>query len=476
MLRKPLTIALAMAACAGGAAGGAIAAAAASSASTVIATATLGQPRALPPGYFGINYDYGGASVYLSDRDVAGQLTALAPGTLRWPAGTGANYFQWQQGYPVSAGPATRGGGSCASPGEGEADGFRFTLGDLAAAYHRSRATPIFDLNVMTATLASQLQLLRTARDQYGLPIRYVELGNEFYLCTADYVTAFPTVRDYANTVSADVKALHNAFPGVRVAAVGALPHNSPRSAGWNTGLLSDVTGAGKPDAITLHDHPEYPRGLTTAGLPSLFELAYSSASNVTSVSRRLGHVPVWITEYGLSLKADTGRPAQLTYANALFESAAAILLEQDVSDATLIDYWSSFGPAVNYAYTKNGLTPAGMAMQWLDEAAQGAQAAVPVEFSGGPVIGSSSDSALVGDVFLADRRQRAILLNLGGSAVSIAAGRVIPPGAHYQQATGNPLGETGTAGGLTTTNGTVGRSLTLAPYSMTVVSGGYRI
>jgi hypothetical protein len=472
MLRKTLTAALAVATVATVTVAASASAGAANGPVIVTASAALGQSRSLPPGYFGINYDYGGASVYANDGDVAGQLAALAPGTLRWPAGTGANYFQWQKGYPVPANDDAAKGG-CASPSEGETDGFQFTLGDLAAAYHRSGPTPIFDLNVMTATLANQIQLLRTAHDRYGLPIKYVELGNEFYLCTADYVTAFPTVQDYANTVKADVTALHTAFPGVRVAAVGALPHNSARSAGWNPGLLSDATGAGKPDAITLHDHPEYLQSLTTAGLPGLFELAYSSASSVELASRQLGGLPVWITEYGLSLKASKGTPAQLTYANALFESAAAILLEQDVSSATLLNYWSSFGPALNYAYTSNGLTPAGMAMQWLDQAAQGASQAVPVEFSGGPVLGSTSDSALVGDVFRAGWSQHTILLNLGGSAVSIAAGRVVQRGAHYQQAAGNPLSETGTAGRLVVTNGTVGHSITLAPYSMTVISAG---
>jgi hypothetical protein len=28
------------------------------------------------------------------------QLADLAPGTLRWPGGTGANYFRWRKGYP----------------------------------------------------------------------------------------------------------------------------------------------------------------------------------------------------------------------------------------------------------------------------------------------------------------------------------------------------------------------------------------
>jgi hypothetical protein len=171
-------------------------------------TVRLGASRALPGGFFGINYDYGGASVYVKDSQVARQLAAIEPGTLRWPGGTGANYFQWRKGYPQ---PPS--GEPCAAS-ECEADGFHFTLADVAAAYRQSGAIPIFDLNIMTSTLAQQIDMLKAALHTYKLPVRYVELGNEFYLSRADYVRKFPTAEDYGNAVAADVKALHQAFPG----------------------------------------------------------------------------------------------------------------------------------------------------------------------------------------------------------------------------------------------------------------------
>jgi len=436
-------------------------------------TASLGASRAVPPGYFGINYDYGGAAVYAKDRSVAQQIAALAPGTLRWPAGTGANYFQWQNGYPV-ADPAAGAKGSCAPPAESQTDGFQFTLGDLAAAVRAARgtATPVFDLNVMTASLASQIDMLRTAQDRYGLPVRYVELGNEFYLCNADYVAAFPTAQDYGTTVAADVKALHRAFPGVRVAAVGAVPSvSSGRTQGWTSGLLSVATGAGKPDAITLHDHPEFNQTLTAAGLPALFAIPYSSAENVATATRQFPGTPAWITEYGLSLHFGGANAPQLTYANALFESEAAILLAQQVSAATLINYWSAFGPSLNYAYTASGLTPAGLAMQWLDQAARGATREAPVVFSGGPVLGATGDPALVGESFRSGFAggQSTMLINLSGSTVTIGAAAF---GGGYRQVSGDPTREIGTASGLSTTSGYADRTITLAPYSMTVIKG----
>ena len=43
-------------------------------------TVRLGTPRALPAGFFGTNYDYGGAPDYVQDTQVPGGLAALAPG------------------------------------------------------------------------------------------------------------------------------------------------------------------------------------------------------------------------------------------------------------------------------------------------------------------------------------------------------------------------------------------------------------
>jgi hypothetical protein len=449
-------------------------AASAADATARAATVTMsaGAWRTLPTGYFGINYDYGGASVYVTDGHVAQQVAALGPGTLRWSAGTGANYFQWQKGYPVAALPAS-GTGSCAPPKEQETDGFRFTLADLAAAYRRSGATPVFDLNVMTATLPSQIAMLRTARQQYGLPVKYVELGNEFYLCNTDYVKAFPTARAYGATVAADVKALHHAFPGVQVAAVGAIPETAARTHSWTADVLrAAVARGGKPDAVTLHTHPEFNQSLTAAGLPALFAEPYSSASTVAAQTKQFPGTPAWITEYGLSLHWTSGNAPQLTYANALFADEAALLLAQKASAATRIDYWSSFGPSVNYAYTSAGLSAVGLAAEWLGQVVHGASAEAAITFSGGPVLGTTGRSALVGESFRVPGGHRVLLINLSGQTVTLGTGAVIARGVAYRQVTGSPTRKYAAATGLRISTGSVAKSIRLTPYSITAIGG----
>jgi hypothetical protein len=427
-------------------------------------TVRLGASRPMPAGFFGINYDYGGAAVYVKDSRVPRQLAAIAPGTLRWPGGTGANYFQWRKGYPQPP------SGQTCSDHECETDGFQFTLADLAAAYKASGAIPIFDLNIMTSTLTQQIDMLRAAKNTYKLPVKYVELGNELYLPNSDYVNKFPTARDYGMAVAADVKALHKAFPGVIVAAVGSADNRTTRESGWNSGMLSEAKGAGRPNVITLHDHPQYNKSLTTSGLPALFTLPYTSAANLAKVSKTFGSTPTWITEYGLSLGFSKGNPAQYTYANALWESEAAILIAQDVHDATLVNYWAAFGSAVSYAYTASGLTPDGLAMTWLDEAARGARTESPLVFAGEPHLGSSGDAALVGESFGGTRSRTEIVINLSGKSISVATNAAIPSGTRYEQVTGQPVKRATTASQLTVKDGVTGRSMTFAPYSITVV------
>jgi hypothetical protein len=389
----------------------------------------------------------------------------------------------WRELLPVAEGLSGRGvlGLHRELRAGGRARGRRLSvhLADLAAAYRSTGAPPIFDLNVMTSGTATtsgltdQIQMLRTAQRTYDLPIRYLELGNEFYLCNTDYVRAFPTSQDYGRVVAEYVTALHHAFPGALIAAVGSVSQATTRDAGWNAGLFSVATGAGKPDAITLHDHPKYDQSLTTSGLPSLFTEPYTSAANLENVSGTLHGAPVWITEYSLSEQFTQGNPAQRTYANALFESEAALLLPQTVRAATLVDYWSSFGGALNYADTGTNptvLTPVGLAMTWLDQAAHAATSVAPIVFSGGPTLGTSGEPALVGDSFSGANGRAELLVNLSSEAVRIPSGAAIASGAGYRQATGDPTEQVSAASRLTTSRGTVTQAITLAPYSLALV------
>src|SRR5579875_2505587 len=85
----------------------------------------------LQGGFYGLNYDYAGAAEFKAEP-VDPLLKDLEPGTLRWPGGTGADFFNWHIGKPTK-----------------NAHNFRFWLAALERAHRASGATPIFDLNVL---------------------------------------------------------------------------------------------------------------------------------------------------------------------------------------------------------------------------------------------------------------------------------------------------------------------------------------
>ena len=432
-----------------------------------VITATLGPARSLPPGYFGFNFDYAGLKEYSGDLLARySQAAALLPGTLRYPGGTQANYFQWHLGYPVD--PAA---GQCLTSRPG--GGFAFRLSDLKTAYGTTKAPPVFDLNVMTSSLTCQLAMLQQAK-QLGLPVKYVELGNELYIDSSDNVHYFPTAADYGKTVAAYVKAVHQNFPHAQVAAVGALPQNTKRDRSWNQGMLAAARQAGGlPDAITLHVYPTYNQALTPGGLPGLFSEPYKEMQEISSVTGAMPvRLPTWLTEYNLLPKhAANSNPAQTSYAQALFVTEMGLLLVHHVPSAQLIQLWAAFGGDASYAYTgKAGspqLTPGGLALTWVDTAAQGATASRPIVFTGAPAL--PGGPALIGQDFTSAAGSARILVNLGSLAVSVKAGPAIPSGAAYEQITfaGTPAQQVTTASKLTVSHKKAGTVLTVPAYSI---------
>lgn len=419
--------------------------------------ATLGTAKALPAHFFGLNWDYSGAALFSGNvQGEYGALAALQPGTLRWPGGTDANYFQWQLGYPTDVGMQ---------------NGFADTLGDLEAAYTASGAPPIFDLNVMSSTLESQVQMLQTAQS-LGLPIAYLELGNELYLDYHDYANAFPTAADYGQTVAEWVKALHRDFPGALVAAAASGGSADLREQTWNTEMLTAARlGGGLPDAITLHVKPGWDAGVSVAELPTLFTGPYQSVSQAKAVLAALPDPePAWMTEYNLAPDASSN-PAQGLYAHALVVAEYALLIQR-ISDATLTDYWTSLSGSENSAYVPSAsgaltLTPAGLVLEWIEDAATGAAAAAPISFAGGPALSHGGPAALVGAQFAPGRD---VLVNLSSRWVVAPSGGAIPAGLPYKQVSGDPTRVVPYAAALAAVTGTVGETLTLPPYSITLV------
>jgi hypothetical protein len=415
---------------------------------------TLGGASAMAPNYFGLNWDYGGASMFPGNlASEYADLAALRPGTLRWPGGTEANYFQWQSGYPTDFGVL---------------NGFDDSLPDLAAAYQATGASPVFDLNVMTSDVSSQEQMLFAAQ-RLGLPVKYVELGNELY--GDAYSAQVPSATSYGETVAKYVVALHNDFPGVLVAAAGASGSGSARFDVWNYEMLTTAAEAGgSPDAIALHTKPWWLGPLVPSELRKLFGEPSLVAQQANATIAALPYpLPAWITEYNLWPETATN-PVHNTFAQALLVAEDSLMM-RTVPDATLLDYWRSFSGSRNSAYVPSSigtpaLTPAGLALEWIGTAATGATTSAPITFSS-PALRGHGPSALIGYQFSGGRD---VIVNVSPLPLVAPAGAAIPSGVPYQQVSADPVAKVTYASDLRVTDGTVRGTLTLPPYSLTLV------
>ncbi|MFJ4651342.1 hypothetical protein ACIP5Y_08705 [Nocardia sp. NPDC088792] len=217
-------------------------------------------------------------------------LAAVGPGLIRVQGGTTSQWLDWRTGLFEE----DKGGGF-----GGRNDGRPpLLLTDWAELVRNSGATAVFDLNVLNATLDDQLDMLREAR-RLGLPVRYVELGNELWVPGRPYTTVFPTGADYARAMNDWIPAIRREFPQARIGVSAAVPMAvaalSPRYADWNDGLFATIRDA---DAAVFHPYwvvdPVAADIASTAGggVATWTDLAANTLSKVPA------GMDIWITEY----------------------------------------------------------------------------------------------------------------------------------------------------------------------------------
>jgi hypothetical protein len=419
-------------------------------------------PTSLSSSFYGVNYDDAGAAEF-RNANVGPLLKQLDPGTLRYPGGTEADFFNWHTGD------------STKNP-----RGYPFTLSVLEKAYQATGAAPVFDLNVLAPgnrqNTTDQVMMLKKAKS-LGLPVKYVEIGNELYGGVGQQ--AFRDGAAYGKTVALYVKALHQDFPGVKVAADAMVDPSGPRQQQWNSQLLHTATGDGAPDGLILHYYPGTTYNpFTAADLPPLFAGPYTAISHLTQVIKTLDGRPVWLTEYNFRGKwVPKGQrkpnPVQTSYARELYLAAYALMLPR-VPRIVMVDNWSALAGGKSFSAWANPRdpqqSPGGQAVAMIDAAAYGAQSTAPITIPDAPTL-PGGGAAVLGQAFLrSGKGTTAVLVNLTGSQRSVPVGPYVRDGDRFQRAAGQPTAQQALAKPLT--SGTVtGAQFQLPPYSITLVN-----
>lgn len=283
----------------------------------------FGRTRILPPALFGINGEAIIGPGVWSNPGFLSALAALRPQAIRVFGGTPANFWDWRTGTYVRSRriPSTLGA---------LRDHVHVTLVDWARVVGAGGATPVFDLNMFTSDLRSQLTMLHAAR-RLGMPVRYIELGNELYL--PQYAIRFHSGRAYARVASRWIAAIKRAFPGVAIAA-DAYPGRDSNSGTvdrrelrWNAELLGTLRGE---SALSLHAY--FTSGLAprdSLASPAMAErMLGAPARRWAALAHLIAQLPakvkIWVTEWNLF---DTVARVHGTWAQGLAVAAFGIEL-----------------------------------------------------------------------------------------------------------------------------------------------------
>ena len=424
----PLAALVAVIAC-GVSIGPAVAAAPAPIPSSTTA-ALVGSQRSVPSAFFGFNAESLVLPIdarLMASRALDSKLAVMSGVILRIPGGTPSQWIDWRTGRLIDA------------PGSPfstvDQDGSTLTLRDWASIVQRTGATPLWDLNVLTSDLSDQLAMLQAAQ-KLGLPVRYIELGNELWDPEAPYVARYPTGASYGTAMNPWITAIHGQFPRALIAVSGAdesdpqLNGGGPRYLAWNQSLLSTVRGE---NAIAIHPYwslPDLqPPGSNVEATLAAGQTAWAGfAKSLDTLPRGL---QVWLTEWNQTGRFTSGGVQIWAQALAVDAFALDTLVDDQVTMSLLHDVvdgakqpqdvstsvvFPLFTDGSNGSPTL-GRTAIGYTFPLLVQAMVGEHKVEPLAFPGVPEV--AGQAGVVG-VALFGRRTGAFMVNLNPQPVKV--------------------------------------------------------
>ncbi len=272
---------------------------------------------------------------------------ALHPEIIRYPGGTVSKTWQWRLGS------TTRRYTDTPHP-----------LRDLRKMVSATGAQVTFVLNLIHATLEDQLAMLDEVQ-KMGIPIRYIEMGNEYYLGKGkniddsgehwENVQAFPSGKDYALAVNRWVPKIRSKFPEAKIgiSLLGRSVRHNSRQKEWNRSVIKAI----RPDAFDaciyhVYVHLDHHK---TWEPDSLFRYIHN---RVMDLKRNMVDLPdkeVWITEYGVHA-ASARQTASATQLLAdQLEPLADILLPHILFSRSQREHFSLLTPPEGEKFTPLG-------------------------------------------------------------------------------------------------------------------------
>lgn len=209
-----------------------------------------------------LNADWVGTNANLTAIQQPGENDAFVEAvnqlgirTIRYPGGTIGNYWDWDRGWIDSGVPDSLMIPWVVTQGLTRSQQ-RYTPEDLQTLVRRTGTVPVFMLNMLSKDLKHALRNLRKAK-ALGMPIKYVELGNELYFNLPLPNQKYPTPEIYGDSCQRWIAAIKAEFPAAQCAVVGSYLTRHDRQIDWTRRVLRHCDNA---DAVTFHQYS--PSGL----------------------------------------------------------------------------------------------------------------------------------------------------------------------------------------------------------------------
>ncbi|MCH9769712.1 MAG: hypothetical protein K0U12_02420 [Gammaproteobacteria bacterium] len=206
----------------------------------------------------------------------------------------------------------------------------RYTLTDLALAQRITNITPIFNLNLVTASAEQLQQTLQLIR-QNKLPLKLVELGDNFFpsdvAAREKYAKVFPNGKSYAKRAEDWLEAVKDINDNIQVAVATTLNSTadvSARKRAWNeevaeytddadayaltfqfnSGIMPQQTATKSLTWGSLAEQREAVRNFNLRqGVVALLAQPYIAWHKDLAQTPIISHTdkPIWITSFNLS-------------------------------------------------------------------------------------------------------------------------------------------------------------------------------
>lgn len=200
------------------------------------------------------------------------KIAQLKPQILRYPGGTVSHSWDWKNGVITTRKPNVK-----------------HPITDIKKLADATQAKFVFVLDIVNKSLEDQIEMLQSIQT-VGIPIEYIELGNELYAKEDNYATVFPTGTDYAQKVRIWYQALKTKFANAHIAALlfgRIVNENDTRQYLWNKQVVNHTLDF--IDAYTYHIYINEKSDFLTT----------KNNFNQVVEAANTGTKPLWITEYG---------------------------------------------------------------------------------------------------------------------------------------------------------------------------------